>query len=245
MGLFSSLGFSNIKNTEIHDETGRFIPLTKIRNGKELTTFIKTIDPILHTSRDNSRAIKHVFSEILRNVLEHSNSEYGGNVCATYNKRRGKISIGISDIGDGLKKTLAKHHKVNSDKEALKLALTPGISGVTNRIGGNYENAGAGLFFTKCIAQSTHNHFLIYSGSAYYKLRYKKQKSIVNFNADPLEDHCAIKENLPFFPGTVVGIDINIKDESAFNNLIERIGNAYRLGVKKEKKSFYKRINFT
>ncbi|NEQ48685.1 MAG: ATP-binding protein, partial [Leptolyngbya sp. SIO3F4] len=160
MGLFSALGFQDIKDTVKHDETGRFIPLKKIRNSVELSQFIKSIDPILHTNRNNSRAIKHVFSEILRNVIEHSGSQYGGNVCATYNKKRKKISIAISDIGQGIEKSISKYHSVSSEKDAIKLALTPGISGATKRIGGNAENAGAGLFFTKSIAQSTHNHFL-------------------------------------------------------------------------------------
>lgn len=245
MGLFSVLGFTNPIETIEHDPTGRFIPLTKINDSIELTNFIKTIDPILHTDRNNSRAIKHVFSEILRNVLEHSSSRYGGNVCATYNKRRKKISIGISDIGEGLLNHLRRHHKVATYKEAIKLALTPGISGVTNRIGGDSENAGAGLFFTKCIAQSTNNHFVLYSGTTYYKLRYSKNKKITEFNPNPFDDNCSIKENLPFFPGTLVGIDINIEDNQAFNNLIENIGNAYRISIKKSQKDYYKHIKFS
>src|ERR1700761_1682784 len=60
MGLFKALGFQSPIKTKVHDETGRFIPLTKITNGVELEEFIKTIDPILHTTRENSRAIKHV-----------------------------------------------------------------------------------------------------------------------------------------------------------------------------------------
>jgi len=68
-------------------------------------------------------------------VIEHSGTAYGGNVCATYNKRRKKISIGISDIGSGLLNHLKKYHNVKTDKEAIKLALTPSISGVTKRIG--------------------------------------------------------------------------------------------------------------
>jgi len=245
MGLFSSMGFTNPVKTSEHEATGRFIPLTKIMSSDELTQFIKEIDPILHTSRNNSRAIKHVFSEILRNVIEHADSLRGANVCATYNRKRKKISIGISDVGRGLMNHLQMNHDVNSDKEAIKLALTPGISGVTNRIGGDSENAGAGLFFTKCIAQSTNNHFLIYSGNTYFKLRYSKKKPIFKFNPNPFDDFCTIKENLPYFPGTLVGIDINISDDQAFNNLIENIGNAYRLSVKKSQKDFYKRIKFS
>lgn len=245
MGLFRSLGFSNPIETVEHDETGRFIPITKIRTSEELTHFIKTIDPILHTNRNNSRAIKHVFSEVLRNVLEHSGSPAGGNVCATYNRKRQKISIGISDIGEGLLTHLSKHHSVANYKSAIKLALTPGISGVTNRIGGDSENAGAGLFFTKCIAQSTNNHFVIYSGNTYYKLRFSAKRTLNKFNSNPFDDYCTIKENLPFFPGTLVGIDINIKDSQAFDNLIENIGSAYRESVKKNQKDFYKRIQFS
>ena len=90
MGLFRALGAKNIIHTQEHEETGRFISLRKIRNGKELEEFINTIDPILHTNRENSRVIKHVFSEILRNILEHSDATLGGNVCATYNKKKKK-----------------------------------------------------------------------------------------------------------------------------------------------------------
>lgn len=244
MGLFGSMGFTNPVKTTEHEATGRFIPLTKIWSSTELTQFIKEIDPILHTNRNNSRAIKHVFSEVLRNVIEHAASPRGANVCATYNRKRKKISIGISDIGRGLLNHLQTNHNINTDKEAIKLALTPGISGVTKRIGGDSENAGAGLFFTKCIAQSTHNHFLIYSGNTYFKLRYSKKKPAVQFNPNPFDDFCTVKENLPYFPGTLVGIDINIADEQAFNNLIENIGYAYRLSVKKSQKDFYKRIKF-
>jgi hypothetical protein len=108
MGLFKSLGYSNPVPIIEHEETGRFIPLTKIKSGQELESFIKTIDPILHTSRNNSRAIKHVFSELLRNVIEHSESMYGANVCASYNRKKKKISIGISDSGQGLLKKFTK-----------------------------------------------------------------------------------------------------------------------------------------
>jgi len=244
MGLFRSLGFSDIKEIRIHEESGRFIPLKKIKNSEELNTFIKEVDPILHTSRENSRSIKHVFSEIIRNVIEHSESKLGANVCATYNKKRKKISIGISDAGIGLKNSLIKNHKVISYRDALILALTPGISGTTPRIGGTSENAGAGLFFTKCIAQSTRNHFIIYSGDSLYKLLSTPKDISIQFHANPEEDLCRIRENLPYFKGTVVGIDINIDDNEAFNNLIENIGDAYKISVKKSTKDYYSRIKF-
>jgi hypothetical protein len=65
------------------------------------------------------------------------------------------------------------------------------------------------------------------------------------FNPNPEDDKCNIKTDIPFFNGTLVGLDIQINDDKAFNNLIEKIGEAYQLGVKKTKKDFYSRIKFT
>lgn len=244
MGLFSSLRFSDIRETKKHEETGRFIPLTKIRNSDELSSFVKTLDPILHTTRENSRSIKHVFSELLRNVIEHSDAQFGGNVCANYIRDKKKISIGISDAGKGLFQSLKVHHNINNYAEAIIKALTPGISGTTSKIGGTSENAGAGLFFTKCIAQSTRNHFVIYSGDSYYKLLTTPKSQSIVYKPNPLDDNSRLKSSLPFFHGTLIGIDIFISDDKAFNNLIEGIGDAYQLSVKQSKKDYYSRINF-
>ena len=64
MGLFEALGFSNPNTINEHEECGRFIPLQKVRDSTELNVFLKTIDPLLHTTPENSRVIKHVFSEL-------------------------------------------------------------------------------------------------------------------------------------------------------------------------------------
>ena len=197
MGLFKALKIEDPILIREHEEAGRFIPLMKIANSADLEAFLKQIDPVLHTTRENSRIIKHVFSELLRNVLEHAKASSGGNVCATYNRKRQKISIGISDAGIGLFNSLRQHHSVSTDNEALLLALQPGISGTTSRIGGTSDNAGAGLFFTKCIAQSTRNYFLVYSGNAYFKLKVTPKADPVLFHSSPLEDKCTNREGLP------------------------------------------------
>lgn len=245
MGLFRVLGFEDPISIKEHEEAGRFIPLMKIRSNEELDSFLKQIDPVLHTTRENSKTIKHVFSETLRNVLEHSQSKFGGNVCATYNRRRQKISIGISDAGIGLYNSLRRNHRVGSHKEALLLALQPGISGTTSRIGGTSDNAGAGLFFTKCIAQSTKNYFLIYSGDAYFKLKLTPKGKPIEFKANPLEDYSTMRESLPVFNGTLIGIDINIADTEAFNSIMRNVGVAFSYALNKARKDYYKRIKFT
>ncbi|MBN1787787.1 MAG: ATP-binding protein [Sedimentisphaerales bacterium] len=245
MGLFAALGYSDPVETERHEETGRFIPLTRITNSDELTTFLKTIDPLLHTTQDISRIVKHVFSELLRNVLEHSKSKIGGHVCATYNHNRKKVSIGISDTGQGIRSGMRGYKQFNSHKEAILNALKPGISGTTARLGGTLENAGAGLFITKCIAQSTRNHFLIYSGDSYFKLRANPLPEDILFNANPEDDYATIKDSLPVFHGTVIGIDIHIEDTTAFNKLMQTISDSYRTSLNKMKKDYYKRIKFS
>jgi hypothetical protein len=236
MGLFRVLGFEDPVRIKEHEEAGRFIPLMKVRTNEELDTFLKQIDPVLHTTRENSKTIKHVFSELLRNVLEHSESRLGGNVCATYNRKRQKISIGISDAGIGLYNSLRRNHAVASHRDAVLLALRPGVSGTTSRIGGTSDNAGAGLFFTKCIAQSTKNYFVIYSGNAYFKLKLTPKGKPIQFKADPLEDYSTIKDNLPPFYGTLIGIDINIADTEAFNSIMSNVGIAFSAALNKEKR---------
>ncbi len=245
MGLFTSLGYKNPIETEKHEESGRFIPLRRISSSAELSTLMKDIDPILHTEPNTSRIIKHVFSELLRNVIEHSRSEVGGHVCSTYNRRKKKISIGISDAGQGILNGMRGYRIFDSHMEAILHALTPGISGTTKRIGGTAENAGAGLFFTKCIAQSTRNHFLVYSGDSYFKLKTTPPNEKIEFYPDPRKDRASLKVGLPFFQGTLVGIDMYIEDSAAFNKLMDKIGDSYRLSVNKMKKDYYKRIRFT
>jgi anti-sigma regulatory factor (Ser/Thr protein kinase) len=244
MGLFRALGFLDPVKIVEHEPTGRFIPLTKVKNSSELDCFMRSIDPLLHTNRENSKCIKHVFSEMIRNVIEHSYSDNGANVCATYNKNSKKIAIGISDNGIGLFKSLVRNHRIHNDKEAIIKALTPGISGTTSKIGGTAENAGAGLFYTKCIAQTTRNHMIIYSGSSFYKLYTTKQAEAVEFNADPTKDRSKYLENLPYFHGTLIGIDIHIDDNGAFYNLMNNIGIAYKNSIHKSNKDYYRRIRF-
>ena len=65
------------------------------------------------------------------------------------------------------------------------------------------------------------------------------------FNPDPTKDRCSMKIGLPNFEGTLIGLDINIGDQRAFKDLIDRIGDAYQLGVKKTKEDYTKRIRFT
>lgn len=237
----------NMDKSEFSSElAGRFIPVTQIKNSLKLTEIIQELVPLLHSPPKQADAIKYVLSEMIRNVLEHSKSPNGAVLCAQYSKSSNRVSVGIADTGIGLKKALSKFHKPKNDMEAIKLALTPGITGTTSRVGGTEFNAGAGLFFTKSIAKVSNNFFILYSGNSLYRLKKdKKGDNDTSLNANPLDDNCSLKDDLNFWQGTVVGFDISLDSENEFKDLLKQIRDVYFIDVKAKKKAKYKKPKFT
>lgn len=231
---------------EISLETaGRIIPVTQIKDTYRLTEIIQELVPLLHSPAKQADAIKYVMSEMIRNVLEHSKSSNGAILCAQFSRKSNRVSIGIADTGIGLKESLTEFHSPNSHKESIKLALTPGITGTTSRIGGTEFNAGAGLFFTKSIAKVSNNFFVLYSGNALYRLKKDRETNDTALNSNPLDDNCLIKENLNNWQGTIVGFDITLDTEAEFQELLSKIRDVYFLDIKQKKKESYKKARFT
>ncbi len=244
MHLFSMLGVdSGITITEA-DPSGRFIPLTQIRTADEQTRFITDMVPLLHLEPAQAEAIRYVVSELIRNVLEHSGSPQGAIVAAQYHKNSNLIRLGIADTGVGVRQTITRSHRAWTDMEALKLALTPGITGTTPREGGTPDNAGAGLFFIKSIAVNSRNFFMLYSGDALYKLLKRPTGSRVRLHANPSDDRHSEKTGLPYWQGTVVGIDLSLDNTGDFADLLEAIRAAYGSAVRERKKARYRRARF-
>lgn len=137
---------------------------------------------------------------------------------------------------------MARSHLVKNDADALRLALQPGITGTTKRIGGNEFNAGAGLFFTKSIATLSRNRFFLYSGDTMFRLMKTRKRHEPVLHPDPINDPHEF-EQAPYWPGTVVGIDMNIEQGIEFVELLDQIRQAYFLDLKK-KRDYSKRIRF-
>ena len=135
-------------------------------------------------------------SELIRNVLEHARSSKGAFVAAQYYKKSNAIKIGVADTGIGIRSSITQSHKTNSDLDAIRLALTPGITGTTNQEGGTAQNAGAGLFFTKSIAHVNNSFFVVYSGSGLYKLLKNDRRSLPT---DPFRDNHTKHSDLPIW----------------------------------------------
>jgi len=245
MGLFKFLGIdSGIQITE-HESAARFIPLTQIKNSDELTKFITEMIPLLHLEPGQAKTIKYIVSELVRNVLEHSYSDIGAILSAQYYKKSNTIRIGIADIGVGIKNSINQSHFTSTDLKAIQLALTPGITGTTNKEDGTEYNAGAGLFFIKSIAKVNKDFFLLYSGNAMYKLlKSASLKQKVTLYADPFNDRHSVDENLPYWSGTLIGIDISLDSTKEFSLLLDLIRETYVQTIRDRKKAKYRRPRF-
>ena len=183
-------------------------------------------------------------SELVRNVLEHAGSPHGAFVAAQYYAKSNTIRIGISDVGVGIRTTIGRSHKVANDLEAIQLALTPGVTGTTAREGGTEQNAGAGLFFIKSIASVNGDFFTIYSGTALYKLLRQHSKKRHLLHADPLRDRHSTRDDLPYWHGTAVGIDMALDEHEKFSALLDHVRETYSRAVRERKRARYKKPVF-
>ena len=246
MGLYELTKTSSPFVYSKKEEAGRFVPIKIIKTSEDQSRFITDMIPLLHLSEKNARVVKYIIGELVRNVLEHSFTKNGAIVAAQYYRKTNRVSIGICDNGIGIWKSLNTYWHPKNDIDALKLALTPGITGTTRREGGTAENAGAGLFFIKSMAKITRNYFVIYSGRGEYTLlKYKKRiKGMPRLYADPNRDPHSEANNAPSFQGTLVAVDISLDETKELNELLASIGEVYDKAIRERKRDRYKKPRF-
>ena len=245
MGLSKFFGmWPKFDEYEHKEPAGRFVPISVIKSGKDQSKFITDVIPLYHLGEKNSRILSYIIGELVRNVLEHSYSKDGAVVAAQYYKESNRISFAICDTGIGLWKSLRLWHP-RTDEEAIKLALMPGISGTTLKVGGGTsENAGAGLFFIKSIAKISRGYFVIMSGNSSYTLL-KTRPDIKNkLNPDPFDDHYALSNEVSRFDGTLVAVDLKLDNTPGFQQLLDEIGDIYDVAVKEQRKKAVRKPNF-
>ena len=244
MRLFQLLQLNSEMEIIEHESTGRFIPLTQIQDSDSLSRFIEDMIPLLHLNEEQTQPIKYMVSELVINFLQHSVSRYGAIVAAQYSKKTNTVRIGIVDTGVGINQTITHSHIAKDDLTAIGLALTPGITGTTSREGGTDYNAGAGLFFTKSISKINRDYFVIYSGDSLYKLLKEKEESVARLNSDPFLDRHTEEVRLPFWSGTVIGIDMTLDENEKFTTLLDTIREVYVKTVRERRKAHYKKPRF-
>lgn len=247
MGLFRILNKESPFSISEHEAAGRFIPITQIKTQQEQSRFISDMIPLLHLEPTKADAIKYTVGELVRNVLEHSLAKNGAIVAAQYYQEQNVIRLGICDTGIGIQQSMGhvwpRHSQTNLD--AIKWALVPGVSGTTMREGGTEDNAGAGLFFVKSISMLTRNYFVMYSGTGVYRLLKRRPDVVsIRLNADPDRDRNSQTNKAPNFPGTFVAIDISLDRIDEFADLLEAIRKAYSNAVQARRKARFTRPRF-
>lgn len=238
MGLFDLMGVSSGIPVVAHEASGRFVPLRQVRTNEELNDFVVDIVPLLHASATESAAVKYVLFELVRNVQEHARSLDGAIVSAQVT-RSGRLLIGVADCGRGIRSSMSESHPSASDRDSIKLAFRPGVTGVTRRLGGNETNGGAGLFFMKAMAVVARTHMVTISGNAMFKLLSRPVNKIA-IHADISRDRATWRTLDVPWNGTAVGIDLRLSDQLPFGDLLRAIGRVYDVDVRTERKAQYR-----
>ncbi|TKR27332.1 ATP-binding protein [Cellulomonas hominis] len=239
MGLFSSLDIDPNMKVREREAIGRFMPLRTIRTGLQLSEFAVQLPPLLHAEDHRQvEPIQYVMSELVRNTLEHAGIGYASVVAAQVYPKSGIVSIGVADCGRGIASSLSDAHTVATDIDALHLAMQPGVTGKTSQVGGTADNAGAGLFFCKAMAQVSHNYLVVHSGSAMIKfLKAPATQQVNAIYADPRFDRATRHDDLPGWPGTLVGMDIDVNSNRDFAGFMDFVRGTYATEVDSKRRS--------
>lgn len=145
--------------------------------------------------------LRYSIREILRNIVEHSSAE-NFSLCAQYLPSLKKVNFAVLDKGVGLKATLSNNPKLklNTDLDALKWSLKPGVSGKVYpgqkrkpKDNGLWTNSGFGLYMTSRICKLG-GSFFISSGNSGLLITEKQERTL------NLETH-----------GTAVYLTINLE----------------------------------
>ncbi|MDO4780942.1 MAG: ATP-binding protein [Candidatus Saccharibacteria bacterium] len=245
MGLYKLTKTLSPFTYQEKESAGRFVPITVVKTAEAQSHFISEMIPLLHLSERDAKVIKYIIGELVRNVLEHAGTSDGAIVAAQYYKKTNKVSIAICDTGMGVWKSMNESWHPKTDLEAIRLSLTPGITGTTSKEGGTSENAGAGLFFIKSIAKLTRSYFTIYSGTAEYTLlKNRTDQKTITLHADPFSDNSRYTNDLGDFRGTLVAVDITLDDTPEFKAIMAHIGDVYGDAIRERKRIKYRRPNF-
>jgi anti-anti-sigma regulatory factor len=232
MGFFRSFGVEGAKQDKATGSS-TYVPI-KIKNvsklleraaeeGREVGDIIEDdceeLAGVLSQTNDGVLydTLVYSFREIMRNVVEHSKSKQFA-FCAQYWPQYEKVEAAIIDRGDGILKSLKRNPNLTleNDRQALNLALMPGISGRAYKGApkqrGVWANSGYGLYMTSRLARQG-GSFFIASGEVGMYLSEEKRKHLetpfkgtalrLSFDVNRLID---LKQSLQRFRDEAAGV---------------------------------------
>lgn len=244
------LGFFNFIYMEEGNSIGeakgnnRYLPITRVVR-PDFNPFDQSLADWYESIQHESKRLATVLSagnkecigvytyairEIIRNVFEHSKATE----CFICGQRwaDGSVEIVVIDEGVGISATLRESYQINSDNEALELAVKPGISRVNNKPDSNniFDNSGFGLYILSEVGKK-YGWYALGSGSS---------RMIGTNNNCWLEDFS--------FNGTFFGMSIlkPIKNFDIILNEIIKSGEeaSDKTGIKRRASGMSKLLNF-
>jgi hypothetical protein len=121
--------------------------------------------------------LSFVIREIIRNIPEHSKSDTIW-YCAQYWPSYDLVELAIMDEGIGIKESLCENvnniKEANTDENAIRLSLKPGISGTNinrNFIQSEWDNSGYGLYMVSEMCAELDASFIIASGDSAIRVK--------------------------------------------------------------------------
>jgi len=185
MNFFKICGINISESFSRHAPAGRFIDITtigknhRIDTGKLSEEVADCIAPDQKELFESGQTgfydgISYSVSELINNVIQHSNSY--GFLGAQYYHNDDSTQIVVADIGIGIKQSFIESNsphasQASTDPKAIELALKAEVSSKTHGIYavGGAENAGVGLTLLKDIALNSGGIFLVISGDGCFK----------------------------------------------------------------------------
>ncbi|QJP93748.1 hypothetical protein C6Y56_03800 [Pseudomonas fluorescens] len=187
MGFFQAFGLNHGNAPGQASGSSTYIPLTllnvadieqeaierALNPGDVLEEKASQIAQLLIRQSEGNLVDTLTFSirEIMRNVVEHSGSEFI-EYCGQYWPSRSMVEVAILDVGHGVRYGLRNNPDLNiaCDRDALHLALLPGISGkmyrgVRRRSNDAWQNSGFGLYMTSRICRAGGSFFIASNGA--------------------------------------------------------------------------------
>ena len=188
MGFFQEFGLDYGKKPGEAKGSSRYLPIIKKEVnelwkestgviGDRVEEWANELSKLLiqADSGDLLETLTYSIREIMRNVVEHSKSDYLM-FCGQYWPSKNKAEIAILDSGIGISKGLSTNPNLEyaTDKDAINLSLMPGISGKAFKgsklVDKNdpWANSGYGLYMTNRICSNGGSFFVVSGDSAVY-----------------------------------------------------------------------------
>lgn len=153
-----------------------FLQPTPVRTVAENTALLQAIGPLLNLSTEQQRVtVISCLSEILRNVVEHAESERGAYVCCSHFRKADRVSIAVVDTGVGVPTTIRRKYGASlTDSQAIEAAVQWRVTGAsaTTSAGGSFglaSNYGVGLYYARSAAVHTGGQFALISDQGYVR----------------------------------------------------------------------------